>query len=76
MDKKKTNPVTSIDRLREISAWVSSVQDLDQLLELIIETASRMMDSKACSLLLVDKKTKKLYFKVATGEKKVDVKKT
>ena len=75
MDKKQTNPVTSIDRLREISAWVSSVQDLDQLLELIIETASRMMDSKACSLLLVDKKTKKLYFKVATGEKKVDVKK-
>ncbi|RLC31281.1 Fis family transcriptional regulator [Candidatus Woesebacteria bacterium] len=75
MYKKQTNPTTSIDRLREISAWVSSVQDLDQLLELIIETASRMMDSKACSLLLVDKKTKKLYFKVATGEKKVDVKK-
>jgi Nif-specific regulatory protein len=65
---------SSIDRLKEISTWVSSVQDLDQLLELIIETATRMMDAKASSLLLLDPKTKKLYFKVATGEKKEDVK--
>ena len=45
---------SSIDRLKEISTWVSSVQDLDQLLELIIETATRMMDAKASSLLLLD----------------------
>ena len=64
----------SIDRLREISTWVSSVQDLDQLLELIIETLTRMMDAKASSLLLLDPKTRKLYFKVATGEKGTDVK--
>ena len=43
---------------------------MDQLLELIIETATRMMDAKASSLLLVDPKKNKLYFKVATGEKK------
>jgi Nif-specific regulatory protein len=66
---------SSIDRLKEISNWVSSVHDLDQLLELIIETATRMMDAKASSLLLLDPKTRKLYFKVATGEKKIDVKK-
>jgi len=65
---------SSIDRLKEISTWVSSVQDLDQLLELIIETATRMMDAKASSLLLLDQKTKKLYFKVATGEKSLDIK--
>jgi Nif-specific regulatory protein len=65
---------SSIDRLKEISTWVSSVQDLDQLLELIIETATRMMDAKASSLLLLDSKTQKLYFKVATGEKSTDVK--
>jgi Nif-specific regulatory protein len=75
MYSKMTNPSTPIDRLKEISTWVSSVQDIDQLLELIIETATRMMDAKASSLLLVDKKTNKLFFKVATGEKKVDVKK-
>ena len=65
---------SSIDRLKEISTWVSSVQDLDQLLELIIETATDMMDAKASSLLLLDPRTQKLYFKVATGEKSTDVK--
>jgi Nif-specific regulatory protein len=65
----------SIDRFKEISTWVSSVHDLDQLLELIVETATHMMDAKASSLLLLDEKTKRLYFKVATGEKKEDVKK-
>lgn len=74
MDNNGFDSNSSIDRLREISTWVSSVQDLDQLLELIIETATRMMDAKASSLLLLDPKTKKLYFKVATGEKKEDVK--
>ena len=74
MDNNRFDSDSSIDRLREISTWVSSVQDLDQLLELIIETATRMMDAKASSLLLLDPKTKKLYFKVATGEKKEDVK--
>ncbi|MBW1680154.1 MAG: sigma 54-interacting transcriptional regulator [Deltaproteobacteria bacterium] len=60
---------STIDRLREISHWVSSVLDLDQLLELIIETATRMMRAKASSLLLLDRKSGKLRFKVATGEK-------
>jgi hypothetical protein len=74
MDNISTSADASIDRLKEISTWVSSVQDLDQLLELIIETATRMMDAKASSLLLLDQKTKKLHFKVATGEKGTDVK--
>ena len=74
MDNNLKSADTSIDRMKEISTWVSSVQDLDQLLELIIETATRMMDAKASSLLLLDPKTQRLYFKVATGEKKDDVK--
>ncbi|MBN1106501.1 MAG: sigma-54-dependent Fis family transcriptional regulator [Deltaproteobacteria bacterium] len=64
-----------IDRLKEISTWVSSVLDLDQLLELIIDTATRLMQAKASSLLLVDPKTKKLYFKVTIGERKEEVRK-
>jgi len=51
------------------------VLDLDELLELIIEKATRMMQAKASSLLLLDQKTRKLYFKVATGEKKEEVRK-
>ncbi len=64
-----------IDRLNEISTWLSSVLNLDQLLELIIDSATRMMHAKASSLLLLDQKTGKLYFKIATGEKKEEVRK-
>jgi len=74
MNKKLLNSDISIDRFKEISTWVSSVNNLDQLLELIVETATQMMNAKASSLLLVDHKTKKLYFKVATGDKKDDIK--
>ena len=66
---------STIDRLREISHWVSSVLDLDNLLELIIDTATKMMQAKASSLLLLDPKTKKLYFKVAIGERKEELRK-
>lgn len=73
MNEGSSTPSSSIDRLKEISTWVSSVFDLDELLELIIDTATRMVQAKASSLLLLDKKTKKLYFKVATGEKGEEV---
>ncbi len=69
-----TKSETSLERLKEISSWISSVHDLDQLLELIIESAASMVKAKASSLLLLDPKTRKLYFKVATGEKKREIK--
>jgi Nif-specific regulatory protein len=75
MEKQKPSPDLQIDHLKEISTWVSSVLDVDELLELIIDTATRMTRAKASSLLLLDRKTKKLYFKVATGEKKDEVRK-
>jgi Nif-specific regulatory protein len=75
MNRRTINPDSPIDRLKEISTWVSSVQDLDQLLRLIIETATQMMQAHASSLLLLDPKTKKLFFTVATGEKKEEVRK-
>ena len=63
-----------IKHLKEISSWVSSVQDLDKLLELIIESAAQVVQAKAASLLLVEPKTNTLFFLVATGEKKEEVK--
>jgi Nif-specific regulatory protein len=63
-----------IKHLKEISSWVSSVQNLDQLLELIIESAAQVVQAKAASLLLVDEKTNTLYFQVATGAKSDEVK--
>ncbi len=64
----------SIDYLKDISTWISSVHDLNQLLELILMTGTRIMRAKASSLLLLDQKTQKLYFKVTTGTKKEAVK--
>ena len=75
METGLSNRDLTLDHLKEISQWVSSVLDLDHLLELIIETATRMMKAKASSLLLLDRKTRKLYFKVAIGERKEEVRK-
>ena len=69
MDRASSLPDWPIACFKEISTWVSSVFDLDSLLELIIDTATSMMEAKASSLLLLDDKTHKLYFKIATGEK-------
>ena len=60
MGKRKLNG-SPVARMREISTWISSVLDLDELLELIIDTATRMMEAKASSLLMLDHRTKKLY---------------
>ncbi len=75
MNDNRSDSDFSISQLREISTWISSVEDVDQVLELIIETATKMTNAKASSLLLVDQKTQRLYFRVATGDKKDDVKK-
>jgi Nif-specific regulatory protein len=64
----------SAKHLKEISSWVTSVQDLDQTLDLITESATRMVGAQAASLLLLDDKTNSLFFKAATGEKKQEVK--
>lgn len=63
-----------IDQLKEIRSWVSSIQNVDKTLELIIKSASRFLNAKAASLLLLDQKSKELYFKVATGEKGREIK--
>ncbi|MBN2060830.1 MAG: sigma 54-interacting transcriptional regulator [Deltaproteobacteria bacterium] len=73
MNDKTIPHEMSLICFREISTWVNSVLDLDQLLELIIDTATRMMEAKASSLLLLDEKMNKLYFKVATGPKKDEI---
>lgn len=73
MNGKSSIPDSKTAYFKEIATWVSSVLDLDNLLELIIDTATRMMQAKASSLLLLDQKTRRLYFKVATGEKREEV---
>lgn len=71
--KKQIDP--KIKFFKEISALIDSVGDIDKLLYIIIQTATKVMEAKASSLLLLDKKTNKLYFHTATGEKRDKLKK-
>ncbi|MGD8372165.1 MAG: sigma 54-interacting transcriptional regulator [Syntrophobacterales bacterium] len=73
MQNRPSDPRVSI--LKDISPLLTSVLDTDSVLEMIIESVTRLMEAKASSLLLVDKSRKKLYFQVATGEAKEEVKK-
>ena len=73
-ERQKPNEAM-IERLKEISNWVSSVLDLDNLLEIIVDSLTRLMQARASSLLLLDPQTRKLYFKVAIGEKREEVRK-
>ena len=59
---------------KKAESGVSPEDDLNRLLEMILESGARMMRAKASSLLLVDSKTQKLHFRVATGAKKDEVK--
>jgi Nif-specific regulatory protein len=64
-----------IDFLNDISAWVSSVRDQEQLPGLIVNTAAKLLQAKASSLLLLNEDGETLRFEVATGPKKHDIKK-
>jgi len=75
MKEKKKFKDPRLQFFTNISSLVTSVFDLDNLLELIIESVTEVMGARASSLLLLDRKREKLYFQVATGEKKDDVKK-
>ena len=57
-NKAATNSL--VERLNEISSWVSSSQDLEKLLGLILETASGILKVKAGAILLLDERTKKI----------------
>lgn len=69
--KKRLNGQADIS---DYDKQVSPVQNLDQFLEFTVEKAVRIMQSKAGSLLLLDQEAGDLYFKVATGDKKEELK--
>ena len=59
---------------KDVSQIVGSVIDLNNLLDIIIVTATKLMNAKASSLLLKDERTDRLFFHIATGDKKEEVK--
>ncbi len=67
-------PDSRIRVFKDVSEIIGAVIDLDNLMDVIIFTASKIMNAKASSLLLKDERTEKLFFHIATGEKKDEVK--
>ncbi len=59
----------------DISRWLSCTQDPKKLPRLIVETAARIMNAQASSLLLLAEDGKTLRFDVTTGPIREDVKK-
>jgi len=54
-------------RLVELSVTLNSTLDLDELLQVITETATDLLNCEAASILLYDEKNPRLYFAAATG---------
>jgi signal transduction histidine kinase len=66
--------VIRLSRLVENSVTLNSTLDLERLLEIIIVSATDLLDSEAASILLVDEKTKDLYFAASTGSNAEQIK--
>ncbi len=65
----------SFEEIFEIVKNLSSTLDLDTLLKRIAETAEKLTNSEASSIMLIDEDKQHLYFKTAGGEKGTVVKK-
>src|SRR5919108_1967239 len=55
--------------LYEIGQALSSVHDLDQLLQLAIERTMALLDVEGASIILLDEERQELYFKVADEQR-------
>ena len=60
MLSKKPSPKKQIEALSEISQAISSDRYLDDILKLIVTVTANVMDSKICSLWILDEKEKVL----------------
>lgn len=60
---------SDMELLIDVSRILSSKLETDELLQTIMEFASRVVKSEASSLLLLDEKTNELIFNVVLGEK-------
>jgi signal transduction histidine kinase len=59
--------VAWLERLIEISRSLNSTLSLRPLLDRIIEAAQELTETEACSIMLLDRKSGKLYFEAATN---------
>ncbi len=74
MQSAERETVDGLAILSRSGQELSSIRDLDELLEKIMHVTREVCDSEASSILLMDNDTNELYFKVALGEKGREVK--
>jgi len=59
--------ITYLERIVKVSQILNTVLTLEPLLQIIIQSATELIDTDACSILLIDKNTGELHFTEATG---------
>lgn len=70
----QSKKLQQLNTLVEMTALINSTLDPYAIKTKVIEAATRLLDSESGSLILIDPKTKDLYFEVAVGEKSYEVK--
>lgn len=64
-----------LEEIIKISTLINSTFEINEVLNRIMNSASSVVKGEASSLLLIDEKTRELYFHVALGDKGEEVKK-
>lgn len=67
-------PNSNVKFLKDITDLIGSVADIENLLKILVITATRVLEVRAASLILHDPKSGKLYFHVAVGDGNEEVK--
>lgn len=67
--------VACLDQMVAIGHLLNSTLDLPKLLELIIETSAKLVNTENASIMLVDERTGELFFAAATGERQEKLRK-
>jgi signal transduction histidine kinase len=66
--------ISRLQMMLEVSRVLNSTLALDTLLRMTIEVATKITQTEAASILLLDEKTGELHFEAATGVKRAEVK--
>jgi signal transduction histidine kinase len=64
-----------LERIVKVSQMLNSTLSLEPLLQIIIQAATELTSTEACSIMLVDKNTGELRFAAATGKEEQFLKK-
>lgn len=59
--------ITYLERIVKVSQILNTVLTLEPLLQIIIQSATELINTDACSILLIDKNTGELHFAEVTG---------